>query len=445
MQTQYHPHPFHHQDIYHMQPSYLGQTASTSNFTSSTGLDLANFSRGSSLTYPHQEYRHPTDRGEPVGLSGPPLNLSNARLCATGLGISGRSVDGFQAEAIVEFPSQQWQWTPVPESLHGLPLAPVPRASQAQVAEREFSPIKRSPPNYAIESSAVLSPAAQRPTPASMAVLLNQTSARTDTKNSPQVSSSAPLDTSQAQPASLTQPVEVTRPAQPAQTINHEDGLSRERKHACTMCHKRFDRPSTLKKHFLVHTGEKAFVCETCGRRFGVPSNLNRHVRRCILKPVNAAHTTGKPQQLAVDGNTRTTESSSPSSNSDKANSPSRAAASATSRQTRPPGGPKRRRRAPSPSRWIPPSLLSFNLTPPEAKKCTPVPLPPVRRNWPKEERDSWDENVSSTPYHPRGWKDVLPGPGLGLGLGGKDVRNLNIGSNGGYMLGRVLVLDLNQ
>jgi len=66
-----------------------------------------------------------------------------------------------------------------------------------------------------------------------------------------------------------------------------------------------------------------------------------------------------------------------------------------------------------------------------------------VKRNLHKgEERDSWDENVATSPYHPCGWKDVLPGPGfgLGLGLGGKDVRNLNLGGNGGFMLGRVLV-----
>lgn len=70
------------------------------------------------------------------------------------------------------------------------------------------------------------------------------------------------------------------------------------------------------------------------------------------------------------------------------------------------------------------------------------MPLAPVKRNMPREERDSWDENVSSTPYHPSGWKGILPGPGLGLGLGlgGKDVRNINLGGNGGFMLGRVLV-----
>lgn len=58
------------------------------------------------------------------------------------------------------------------------------------------------------------------------------------------------------------------------------------------------------------------------------------------------------------------------------------------------------------------------------------------------EERDSWDENVSASPYHPCGWKGVLPGPalGLGLGLGGKDGRNIGLGGSGEFMLGRVLV-----
>ena len=70
------------------------------------------------------------------------------------------------------------------------------------------------------------------------------------------------------------------------------------------------------------------------------------------------------------------------------------------------------------------------------------MPLPPVRRSLPLEERDSWDENINQTPYHPCGWRGVLPGPGLGhgLGLGGKDVRNLDLGGRGGFVLGRVLV-----
>ena len=109
---------------------------------------------------------------------------------------------------------------------------------------------------------------------------------------------------------------------------------------------------------------------------------------------------------------------------------------------SRKPTGQKRRRRAPSPSLWVPWSLRTFNLTCEEIYRSSPVPLPPVRKSLPKEERDSWDENVASRPYHPVEWRGVLPGPGLGhgLGLGGKDVRNINFGASGGIMLGRVLV-----
>lgn len=102
----------------------------------------------------------------------------------------------------------------------------------------------------------------------------------------------------------------------------------------------------------------------------------------------------------------------------------------------------KRRRRAPSPSHWIPASLRLFNFISEDSFKAAPIPLPPVRPNLPREERDSWDENVGTVPYHPSGWKGVLPGPasGLGLGLGGKDMRNIDMSGSGGFMLGRVLV-----
>ncbi|KAJ7259801.1 hypothetical protein C8J57DRAFT_491524 [Mycena rebaudengoi] len=80
-----------------------------------------------------------------------------------------------------------------------------------------------------------------------------------------------------------------------------EEGfLSREKKHGCTMCHKRFDRPSTLKKHLLVHTGEKAYQCPICERRFGVQSNLNRHIRRCSLREVHTHSSAGVASVAAV-------------------------------------------------------------------------------------------------------------------------------------------------
>ena len=101
----------------------------------------------------------------------------------------------------------------------------------------------------------------------------------------------------------------------------------------------------------------------------------------------------------------------------------------------------KRRRRAPSPTRWIPFSLLAFDLTPAEYHKSTPVPLPPVKPSmngqW-IEERNSWDENVGIAPYH-TDWTGKLPGPGFrighGFGLGGRDVANLGAG---GYFMGRL-------
>lgn len=208
-----------------------------------------------------------------------------------------------------------------------------------------------------------------------------------------------------------------------------------------------------------------AFVCETCGRRFGVASNLNRHVRRCILKPVNA--TTSSAVSSSIPPSAKgvlpdmPTDQSAPNG---KAGGPKRGRTLPSTGSTSSPSslsssqspnhngdvegagqktpGQKRRRRAPSPSVWIPWSLRAFNLACEETHLSTPVPLPPVRRNLPKEERDSWDENVSTRPYHPLEWKGVLPGPGLGhgLGLGGKDVRNTNFGGSGGIVLGRVLV-----
>lgn len=210
-----------------------------------------------------------------------------------------------------------------------------------------------------------------------------------------------------------------------------------------------------------------AFVCDTCGRRFGVASNLNRHVKRCILKPVNSnspshkSTTSGSPSSLP--GSPDTFAMSSPnqpgvplgkrsrtsSVTSSEVSPPSIARAQASTSATgynmptkSKPAGQKRRRRAPSPSQWVPDTLQSFNLLSEDSYRVTDVPLPPVRRNLPQEERDSWDENVNQTPYHPCGWRGILPGPGLGQGsgLGGKDVRNLDLGGRGGFMLGRVLV-----
>jgi len=53
------------------------------------------------------------------------------------------------------------------------------------------------------------------------------------------------------------------------------------RKYVCHECGNRFSKQSTLRNHYLTHTGERPFACSYpgCGRRFSMACNMQRHMR----------------------------------------------------------------------------------------------------------------------------------------------------------------------
>ncbi|KAI8639636.1 hypothetical protein BD408DRAFT_349581 [Parasitella parasitica] len=63
--------------------------------------------------------------------------------------------------------------------------------------------------------------------------------------------------------------------------VSHEKSANTPRRYKCTLCIKRFTRPSSLATHMHSHTGEKPYKCivDGCGRRFSVVSNLRRHAK----------------------------------------------------------------------------------------------------------------------------------------------------------------------
>lgn len=71
----------------------------------------------------------------------------------------------------------------------------------------------------------------------------------------------------------------------------HEDVQDDESRRVCEYCGKKFATLAGLKRHLLIHTGEKPFACESCGKAFCDASNLKNHM---------LIHQNLKPYQCAV-------------------------------------------------------------------------------------------------------------------------------------------------
>jgi uncharacterized Zn-finger protein len=53
------------------------------------------------------------------------------------------------------------------------------------------------------------------------------------------------------------------------------------RKYQCTYCSKKFGWPTDLKRHTLIHTGERPFRCQSCDSTFTRNFLLKKHQRKC--------------------------------------------------------------------------------------------------------------------------------------------------------------------
>ncbi|EKM58822.1 uncharacterized protein PHACADRAFT_112932 [Phanerochaete carnosa HHB-10118-sp] len=83
-----------------------------------------------------------------------------------------------------------------------------------------------------------------------------------------------------AQAASIENPQSGTQqpPPEAAPSSAQEEAYAK-RKYVCETCHKRFLRPSSLRAHLVVHTGDRPYPCPYpgCTKRFTSKSNMKRH------------------------------------------------------------------------------------------------------------------------------------------------------------------------
>ena len=81
----------------------------------------------------------------------------------------------------------------------------------------------------------------------------------------------------------------------------HSHEVKTKGKNWCPICSKTFTTPKGLRKHNLIHTGEKPYQCTVCGKSFRQTGGLTSHMR---------THTGAKPYECVFCGQSFVTSSS---------------------------------------------------------------------------------------------------------------------------------------